>query len=99
MRTELAPYNLKVVALLPTLTETEMTQKLQRFRGVKSVTPEQVARALVIGLRRETPEILVGFQSHLAIWCQRYFPRLLNAILKLAAPVDQGKLPAAIAQK
>ena len=99
LRTELAPYNLKVVALLPTLTDTEMTQKLQRFRGVQSMTPEQVAKALIIGLRRETPEILVGFQSHLAIWCQRYFPRLLNAVLNLTAPGAPGKLPAAIAQK
>ena len=99
LRTELAPYNLKVVALLPTLTETEMSQKLKRFRGVKSITPEQVAQALIIGLQRETPEILVGVQSHLVIWCQRFFPRLLNAILNLATPANEENLPAAIAQK
>jgi 3-oxoacyl-[acyl-carrier protein] reductase len=50
------------------------------------MTPKQVAKALIAGLERETPEILVGWQSHLAVWCHRLFPSLMEKILLIAAP-------------
>jgi 3-oxoacyl-[acyl-carrier protein] reductase len=86
LRQELAQHNIRVIALLPSLTDTDMARDLQSFRGVISMTPEQVAQALVIGLQRDTPEILVGWQSHLAVLCQRLAPWLLEIILQLATP-------------
>ena len=86
LRSELAPYNIRVVALLPTLTDTDMTQNLRRFRGVKPMTPSQVAEALIVGLHREKAEILVGWQSHLAVWCQRLTPWLMERILQITSP-------------
>jgi len=86
LRRELAPYNIKVVSLLPTLTDTEMVRDLQLYRGVIPMTPEQVAQAFIKGLRKDSSEILVGWQSHLAIWCQRLAPWLLETVLKLASP-------------
>ena len=86
LRGELADYNIKVSALLPSLTDTDMAQDLQWFRWVSLMTPKQVARALIFGLERETPEILVGWQSHLAVWCHRLFPVLMEKILLVAAP-------------
>jgi 3-oxoacyl-[acyl-carrier protein] reductase len=86
LRGELAAYNIKVSALLPSLTDTDMAQDLQWFRWVSLMTPNQVARALISGLERETPEILVGWQSHLAVWCHRIFPVLMEKILLIAAP-------------
>jgi 3-oxoacyl-[acyl-carrier protein] reductase len=87
LRGELAAYNIRVVALLPSLTDTDMVRDLQWFRWVVPTTPEKVARSLVTGLRRESPEILVGWQSHLAVWCNRLAPWLLEKILLMAAPL------------
>ena len=86
LRVELAPHNIKVIALLPSLTKTDMIANLKLFRGVIPMTPESVARSLIIGLSRDSSEILVGWQSHLAVWCQRIFPWLWEKILLLAAP-------------
>lgn len=87
LRQELAPYNIRVMALLPTLTDTDMTRDLQLFRWVVPMTPERVAKVLVAGLDKDAPEILVGWQSHLAVWCNRFAPWLMEKILLLASPV------------
>ena len=86
LRRELAPHNIKVISLLPTLTHTEMVKDLQLYRGAIAMTPEQVAQVFVKGLRKDSSEILVGWQSHLAVWCQRLAPWLLETVLKLASP-------------
>ena len=86
LRSELAGHNIKVIALLPTLTDTEMTSQLKLFRWVMPMTPEKVARTLVAGLYKNSGEILVGWQSYLAVWCQLIFPRLMQRILAVAAP-------------
>jgi 3-oxoacyl-[acyl-carrier protein] reductase len=93
LRSELAEYNIRVSALLPTLTDTDMVRDLQLFRWVVPMTPEKVAKALITGLRKDSPEILVGWQSHLAIWCSRIAPWLLEKILHLAAPLPKHRQP------
>jgi 3-oxoacyl-[acyl-carrier protein] reductase len=86
LRSELASHNIRVIALLPTLTDTDMAKGLKIFRWV--MTPEKVAQAMVAGLdkKQSSGEILVGWQSYLAVWCQRIFPQLLQKILVLTAP-------------
>ncbi|TAF04620.1 MAG: SDR family NAD(P)-dependent oxidoreductase [Nostocales cyanobacterium] len=91
LRRELAEHNIHVVALLPTLTDTDMVRGLKLFRGVTPMTPEQVAKALITGLQKDKTEILVGWQSHLAVWCQNLAPWLLEIILQLTAPKKQQK--------
>jgi 3-oxoacyl-[acyl-carrier protein] reductase len=86
LRGELAAHNIRVVTLLPTLTDTDMAKGLQRFRWVRAMTAGRVAQCLVQGLRRNQTEILVGWQSHLAVWCQRLVPQLLERVLLLATP-------------
>lgn len=86
LRSELAEHNLQVIALLPTLTDTEMARNLSLFRWVMPMTPERVAQKLVSGLNKNQREILVGWQSYLAVLCQRIFPQLLEKIMALAAP-------------
>ncbi|MFM7599831.1 MAG: SDR family NAD(P)-dependent oxidoreductase [Pseudanabaena sp.] len=86
LRGELSAYNIKVTALLPSLTDTDMAQDLEWFRWVALMTPKQVAKALIAGLESETPEILVGWQSHAAVWCNRLFPSLMEKVLLIAAP-------------
>lgn len=89
LRGELAPYNIRVVALLPSLTDTDMVQELERFRWMKPVSPKKVAQALVKGLQKNSTEVLVGWQSHLAVWCQRLAPWLIEKITMMAAPVSR----------
>lgn len=91
LRGELAAHNIKVVALLPTLTETDMAKDLEWFRWVLPTTPEQVAQALIKGLQRGSAEILVGWQSHLAVWGDRLFPWLLEKVLVMAAPLQPNQ--------
>ncbi len=91
LRSELAPYNIKVSALLPTLTDTDMTRQLQLFRWVVPMTPEEVAKALIVGLRKDSPEIIVGWQSHLAVWCQRLAPSLLEKVISMASPLSRWR--------
>ncbi|TVP60331.1 MAG: SDR family NAD(P)-dependent oxidoreductase [Nodularia sp. (in: Bacteria)] len=86
LRRELAEHNIRVIALLPTLTDTDMARDLKLFRWVIPMNPEQVAEVLVSGLQKDAPEILVGWQSHLAVWCQRLAPWLLEMILQIATP-------------
>lgn len=86
LRSELADHNIKVVALLPTLTDTDMARNLKLFRWVMPMTPEKVAQAMIAGLYKNSGEILVGWQSYLAVWCQRIFPQLLQKILLISAP-------------
>jgi 3-oxoacyl-[acyl-carrier protein] reductase len=87
LRSELADYNIRVIALLPSLTDTDMVREFRWFRGVVPTTPKKVARVLVAGLREESSEILVGWQSHLAVLCNRIAPRLMEKILLIAAPI------------
>lgn len=89
LRRELAAHNIQVVALLPSLTDTDMVKDLELFRWVKPTTAEQVADALIIGLKKKSPEILIGWQSHLAVLCQRLAPWLLEIILHIARPPVQ----------
>lgn len=86
LRSELSAYNIKVTALLPSLTETDMARNTQRFRWVASMTPEKVAKVLVDSLGKESPEVLVGWQSHLAVLGHRLAPWLLEWWLRLTAP-------------
>jgi 3-oxoacyl-[acyl-carrier protein] reductase len=86
LKVELAPDNVRVVALLPSLTDTDMVKELKLFRFVQPMTTQQVALALIEGLRRGKEEICVGWQSHLALWCQRFAPWLLDLILSITTP-------------
>lgn len=91
LRGELAAHNIKVTALLPSLTDTDMVRELQWFRWVKPMSPKQVATTLIAGLRKESPEILVGWQSHLAVWFNRIAPMLMEKVLLMAAPLSQER--------
>ncbi len=91
LRGELAAYNIKVLALLPSLTDTDMVRELEWFRWVVPMSSQKVAQALVAGLRKESPEILVGWQSHVAAWCNRIAPWLVEKILVMAAPLPKDK--------
>ena len=91
LRSELAPHRVRVVALLPSLTDTDMVKGFEWFRGVQSSTPEQVAEALVRGLKQGQVEILVGWQSHAAVWTQRLAPWLIEAVMPMLSPAKPAQ--------
>jgi 3-oxoacyl-[acyl-carrier protein] reductase len=95
LRSELMPYNVRVVSLLPSLTETDMVRDFDWFRGVQPAQPEDVAQALVRGLQRGHTEILVGWQSHAAVWTQRIAPWLVERMIGMAKPHQRGRYRAA----
>lgn len=96
LRTELLPHNIEVVTLLPSLTDTDMVREMSWFRWVLPLTPEQVAQALIKGLQNGSREILVGWQSHLAIWGYRIAPLLVESLIQMAAPSSR---PASASQR
>ncbi len=90
LRSELAADNIQVVTFLPTLTDTDMVRDLQRFRWIKAMTPQRVAKVLMQGLKNDRTEILVGWQSYLAVYCQNLAPWMMERILLLSTPQSVG---------
>ncbi len=86
LRQELAPKGVHVVALLPSLTDTDMVRHSHKFRWVTSDSAEMVAKALVAGLRDGQEEIVVGWQGKLASFMGRFFPQAMQKVIALAAP-------------
>ena len=70
-----------------------MVRDLKLFRWVIPMTPQQVAKALVTAMQNDSVEILVG-RDHLAVWCQRLAPWLLELILRIATlPAPRKQQP------
>lgn len=63
-----------------------MVKDLTPFRWVQATWPEQVAKAMVRGVHRGQHEILVGWQSRIALLCARISPSLLNHIIRWSQP-------------
>ena len=89
LRSELAGHNVQVVALLPTLTRTDMVDDFDWFKWVVPVTPEKVASALIRGLQRGSSEILVGWQSYATVWLNRLMPGVVELMVRMAAPLPR----------
>lgn len=94
LRMELTNHNVQVVALLPTLTETDMVHNTTKFGLVIPSSPGTVAKVLVQGLRHGKHEILVGWQSKLAVLASYIMPWFVEWIINLAATYRwQSTLP------
>jgi 3-oxoacyl-[acyl-carrier protein] reductase len=87
LRGELASHNVRVISLLPTLTDTDMVRNLELFRWVVPMSAQRVAQALIKGIERDQHEIIIGWQSHLAVLGNYLVPRLLERVIQLAAPL------------
>jgi 3-oxoacyl-[acyl-carrier protein] reductase len=87
LRGELVSRNVRVMAVLPTLTDTDMVRDLKLFRWVVPMTPQRVAHSLVRGIKRDSHEVTLGWQSHLAVLGNYFAPRLLEQVMRLAAPL------------
>ncbi|MEM8610635.1 MAG: SDR family NAD(P)-dependent oxidoreductase [Cyanobacteria bacterium P01_H01_bin.105] len=88
LRHELAPHGVRVVTLLPSLTDTDMVREFNLFRWVMPLSTEQVAQGLITGLKSRNPEITVGWQSHMALWFHRFLPQAMDVLIRLANPTQ-----------
>jgi 3-oxoacyl-[acyl-carrier protein] reductase len=86
LRGELADQQVSVITLLPSLTDTTMVEEFQPFRWVVKMSPQQVAQVLMVGLKRDSPEIAVGWQSHLTLIAHRIAPQLVERFVQIAVP-------------
>jgi 3-oxoacyl-[acyl-carrier protein] reductase len=86
LRGELADHQVKVLALLPSLTDTEMVEGFRPFQWMVKMSPTQVAQVLTAGIQRDSSEIAVGWQGHLALIANRVAPQILERFVQLAAP-------------
>ena len=93
LRMELARHHIRVVALLPTLTDTDMVKGTNRFALVVPSSPEAVAKALVRGLRQGKYEILVGWQSKVAVLASYIAPWLIEAAMTLSEKLGRQNMP------
>jgi 3-oxoacyl-[acyl-carrier protein] reductase len=91
LRGELASHNVQVISLLPTLTDTDMVRDLELFRWVVPMSPQRVAQALIRGIEGNKHEIIIGWQSHLAVWGSYLVPRLVEQVIQLASPLANPK--------
>ena len=89
LRHELAPHQVRVVTLLPSLTDTDMVRELSWFRWVMPLSTEQVAQGLMTGLRSRSSEIAVGWQSHMARWFHRFLPQAMDTLIRLSDPTQR----------
>jgi 3-oxoacyl-[acyl-carrier protein] reductase len=90
LRGELASHNVQVMSLLPTLTDTDMVRDMSLFRWMVPMSPQRVAQALMRGIDRDKHEIIIGWQSHLAVWGSYLFPRLVEWVVQLASPLTDS---------
>ena len=90
LRQELAAHNVEVSALLPSLTETDMSQQVQRFRGVIAYSPQQVAKTMMQRLNSRSAEVVVGWQGNCVVFGQRLFPGMAAWLMQRMMPRRGG---------
>jgi hypothetical protein len=59
VRLEFRPHGVDVTVVLPTIVQTELSAGVPAARGVKRVTPEQVAAVIADAVRKPRPELWV----------------------------------------
>lgn len=66
----------------PTISSDVIAKQLARSRQLLRKPPEQAAEAIVEGVARRRPRILIGTDARLAYWTERLLPTRYGALLK-----------------
>ncbi|MDX1649802.1 MAG: SDR family NAD(P)-dependent oxidoreductase, partial [Myxococcota bacterium] len=104
LRQELRPRGIDVSLLLPPDTDTPQLEEEERERPagtravagtVPTLSPEQVAGALLRGLRRRRAWIVPGWRARLTLAAARHLPgvtrRVIDRDLARAVPLDRDR--------
>ncbi|WP_328475175.1 SDR family oxidoreductase [Actinoplanes sp. NBC_00393] len=90
MRAELEPSGVDVTLILPTVVQTELSAGVPAAKGVKSVTPDEVARVIAFALRKPQAELWVPRWIQGPTKFTQALPRRVTAVLDRLS--DAGKV-------
>jgi short-subunit dehydrogenase len=93
-RSEFRPHGVEVTVVLPTIVQTELAAGVPSARGVKRVTPEQVAAVIVDAVRRPRPELWVPTWTRGLAKTTSVLPLRLREALARAMRADRVLLDA-----
>jgi NAD(P)-dependent dehydrogenase (short-subunit alcohol dehydrogenase family) len=84
VRQEFAGHGIRITTVLPSFTNTELIAGTKGVRGVKTLQPGDVARAIVRGVDRNRPTIVLPASANLTIRMQELLPvRLKDALMRI----------------
>lgn len=104
LRSELRRYGIKVAVLCPPDTDTpgfaaenktKPEETKEASRGAKLMSPDEVARQLINGLKRGREIIIPGLDGKFTWRMKRLFPALVNAVLNAQVRKVEKRLEAA----
>ena len=93
LRSELKPHGIRVSVLCPPDTDTPLLHEANRTKPeetkaiskkAKLMQPDEVAKALIKGLRKNQFMIIPGFDSKVLFWIKRLFPWFIDAMVDRA---------------
>jgi NAD(P)-dependent dehydrogenase (short-subunit alcohol dehydrogenase family) len=89
IRAEMRGTGIEVSCVMPSLVRTELTAGTGDARGLKTVGPEDVARAIVGALRRPRFDVYVPKETGRVIWVSSMLPRRLREGIARAVKADK----------
>jgi short-subunit dehydrogenase len=93
-RLELRAHGVDVTVVLPTIVQTELSAGVPSARGVKRVTPEQVAAVIEDAVRKPRPELWVPTWTRGLVRTTSMLPRRVQEALARAMGADRVLLDA-----
>jgi len=93
-RLELRPHGVEVTVVLPTVVKTELSAGVPSARGVKPVTPEQVATVIADAVHRPRPELWVPTWTRGMVRATSLLPRRAQEAMARAMGADRVLLDA-----
>jgi short-subunit dehydrogenase len=93
-RLEFRPHGVDVTVVLPTIVQTELSAGIASARGVKRVTPEEVAGVIADAVRRPRPELWVPTWTRLFARTTSMLPLRVREAIGHAMGADRVLLDA-----
>ncbi len=94
LRQEMYDYNIDVTLVCPGYVKTDITVNAITADGskfnqmgdahVNAMTTEEFSRRLMPSLKKRKPEVYIGGKEVMAVYLKRFFPNLLNKVLRNA---------------
>ncbi|MGE4425049.1 MAG: SDR family oxidoreductase [Solirubrobacteraceae bacterium] len=84
VRQEFGRDGIVITTVLPSFTDTELISGTSGLRGIRTLTPDRVAVALVRGVERGRPFVVLPMSARVSLWLTALLPtRVTDAVLRL----------------
>jgi short-subunit dehydrogenase len=93
-RLELRPHGIDVTVVLPTIVQTELSAGVPSARGVRRVTPEDVAEVIAAAVRKPRPELWVPTWTRGLVRTTSLLPRRVQEAMARSMGADRVLLDA-----